>query len=68
MKRIKQFFVLAALGIAWLSAAGCRSDANRELLERELRDHEDEIFALQDQCNRLHAQLEACQRDNAALK
>jgi hypothetical protein len=68
MRRISKSVVLPALCVACLSAAGCRSDANRELLERELRDHEDEIFALQDQCNRLHAQLEACQHENAALK
>lgn len=55
--------------MAWLlSAAGCRSDANRELLERELRDEEDQIYALQDQCTKLHAQLEACERDNAEFK
>jgi hypothetical protein len=68
MRRIKQSVVLSALAVAWLSAAGCRSDANRELLEREMRDQEDQVYALQDQCNRLHAQLEACQRDNSALK
>jgi hypothetical protein len=60
--------VLAALCFALLSASGCRSDANRELLERELRDHEDQIYALQDQCDSLHHQLEACHRENATLK
>jgi hypothetical protein len=68
MRRISKSVVLTALCVAWLSAAGCRSDANRELLERELRDQEDQIYALQDQCTRLHAQLEACQRENAAFK
>jgi hypothetical protein len=58
----------AALCLGFLAAAGCRSDANRELLERELRDHEDQIYELQDQCDDLHHQLEACRHENEKLK
>ena len=53
-------------GLLWLS--GCRSDPNRELLERELRDHEDEIYDLQNQLDDKCHELEACRRKNAALK
>jgi hypothetical protein len=60
--------VMAALCFALPWCAGCRSDANRELLERELRDHEDQIYELQDQCDSLHHQLEACQHENTTLK
>lgn len=58
----------AAVAGALICAGGCRSDANRELLERELRDHEDEIYGLEQQCDDLHHQLEACRRENESLK
>jgi hypothetical protein len=56
--------VFAALCFALLCCPGCRSDANRELLERELRDHEDQIYELENQCESLHRQLEACRSEN----
>ena len=48
--------------------AGCRSDPNRELLERELRLQEDKIYQLQGHVNDMSASLEACRRENALLK
>jgi hypothetical protein len=64
MKPILSLILCA--GLLWL--AGCRSDPNRELLERELRDHEDEIFGLQNQLEDKCHELEACRRENAKLK
>ncbi len=58
--------VALCAGLLWL--AGCRSDPNRELLERELRDHEDEIYDLQNQLEDKCHELEACRRENATLK
>ena len=48
--------------------AGCRSDPNRELLERELRLQEDKIYQLQGHVNDMAASLEACRRENELLK
>jgi hypothetical protein len=58
--------VALCAGLLWL--AGCRSDPNRELLERELRDHEDEIYDLQNQLEDKCHELEACRHENASLK
>ena len=57
-----------AICLGLLCSAGCRSDGNRELLERDLRDHEDQIYDLQNQVNDLNHQLEACHRENETLK
>ncbi len=66
---MKSILSAALAGTLLLACApGCRSDANRELLERELRDHEDEIYSLQQEVEDAHHQLEACQRENASLK
>ena len=45
---------VALLGGALLAVAGCRTDPAIPLLERQLRQQEDEIY-------RLRAQLEGCQ-------
>jgi hypothetical protein len=58
--------VALCAGLLWL--AGCRSDPNRELLERELRDHEDQIYDLQNQLEDKCHELEACRRENTTLK
>ena len=57
---------------AWITLAcllaGCRSDANRELLERELRVQEDHIYQLQGEIHHLATSLEASRQENDLLK
>jgi len=58
-----------ALGASLLlAAAGCRTDPNIVLLERELRLQEDEIFRLRDCLEDCQAALESARRKSAALK
>ena len=57
-----------ALCLGLLAVAGCRADGSRELLERDLRDHEDQIYDLQDQVDQLTRQLEASRHQVAALE
>jgi len=60
---------LVALGASLLlAAAGCRTDPNTVLLERELRLQEDEIFRLRDCLDDCQAALESARRKNAALE
>jgi hypothetical protein len=47
---------------------GCRTDPNIPLLERDLRQKEDAIYSLQDNLEDHHRALEACRRENAALR
>ncbi len=39
----------ALVAIIAILASGCRSNGNQELLERDLRTQEDQIYQLQDQ-------------------
>lgn len=48
--------------------AGCRSGGNAELLERELRRLEDQIYELEDQVQDYQLKLDSCRRENAALR
>jgi hypothetical protein len=60
---------LVALGASLLlAAAGCRTDPNTVLLERELRLQEDEIFRLRDCLEDCQAALESARRKSAALE
>ena len=54
--------------LIFLLAAGCRAAGNQELLERELRLLEDEIYHLEDHVDRYKRKLEASQRENASLR
>lgn len=59
--------------ILWLTgaaafAAGCRSDLGQQLLERELRYQEDQIYQLQDEIQAQGARLEQSARENASLR
>jgi len=56
------------VALALLLAAGCRSNGNQELLERDLRTQEDQIYQLQDQLKDTQRQLEDCRRENTDLK
>lgn len=57
------------LGPAMLLAAGCRMhDTNRELVERELRLQEDEIYRLHDELSEHEARFSQLKRENETLK
>ena len=62
---------LGRLGPVVLAAAclaGCKSDLNQQLLERELRYQEDQIYNLQDELQVACAKLDRSARENASLK
>lgn len=56
-------WVAASLGLA-----GCKTDLNQQLLERELRMQEDQIYHLQDQLQTKAARLERTAGENASLR
>jgi hypothetical protein len=56
--------VFLALGVL----AGCRNDPARELLHREMRWMEDEIYMLQDELDAAQSQLDSCRKENEALR
>jgi uncharacterized coiled-coil protein SlyX len=60
-----QFVVM---GATCLALAACRTDPNISILERELRFQEDKIYHLQDCLDDEQATLEACRRENDALR
>jgi hypothetical protein len=53
---------------AALLAAGCKSDLNQQLLERELRYQEDQIYQLQDELAERCARLEHVAGENTSLR
>jgi len=59
-------WVLLAIALG-TSQAGCRTDPAILALERENRDLEDEIYALQDLLDRTQDELEACRRAKSAV-
>jgi hypothetical protein len=62
-------FATAAAAVALLSAGGCRhADLNRELVEREMRLQEDELYRLHDEVATREKLLETTRRENATLK
>lgn len=60
--------VLVAAACAAACVAGCKSDLNQQLLERELRYQEDQIYRLQDELQSACARLERAAGENASLK
>lgn len=60
--------------LAWIAisgcilAAGCKSDISQQLLERELRMQEDQIYLLQDEVQDKCARLERVAAENRSLK
>ena len=56
------------VAVAAVAAAGCKSDFNQQLLERELRLQEDQIYHLQDQLADKCARLESVGAENQSLK
>lgn len=53
---------------ALAAAVGCRSDLNQQLLERELRLQEDQIYQLQDELHSKAARLDRAAMENSSLK
>jgi hypothetical protein len=56
--------------VAWVAwtASGCKSDLNQQLLERELRYQEDQIYYLQDELQEKRARLESVASENVSLR
>ncbi|MFM8578225.1 MAG: hypothetical protein ACKOCN_05430 [Planctomycetaceae bacterium] len=54
--------------LATLLVAGCRSDINQQLLERELRLQEDQIYRLQDELHQKCARLDREIVENSSLR
>jgi len=59
---------ITATALAAVLAAGCKSDLNQQLLERELRYQEDQIYKLQDELETACLRLESTQGENASLR
>ena len=57
-----------AAAVAAICLTGCKSDLNQQLLERELRYQEDQIYQLQDELQAACARLERSAGENASLK
>jgi hypothetical protein len=58
----------AGLAVLALVATGCKSDLNQQLLERELRYQEDQIYYLQDELVEKKARLDHVASENASLR
>jgi hypothetical protein len=59
---------ITATALAATFVAGCKSDLNHQLLERELRYQEDQIYKLQDELQTASVQLESAQGENVSLR
>lgn len=57
-----------AVALFALTASGCRNAHNHQLLYREMRLLEDQIYALEDENAHLESQLASAQRENASLR
>jgi hypothetical protein len=57
-----------ALAVALICLAGCKSDLSQQLLERELRYQEDQIYSLQDELQAACNRLERTAGENASLR
>ena len=68
MTRANGFRTLALFPLALTALGGCRSDLNQQLLERELRLQEDQIYQLQDELHFKGSRLDRMAVENASLK
>jgi hypothetical protein len=59
---------MAILAFSCVAAAGCKSDLSQQLLERELRYQEDQIYQLQDELQAKCAHLDSVTSENASLR
>ncbi len=57
-----------AVVLAMVFASGCKSDLNQQLLERELRYQEDQIYYLQDELADKQARLASVSHENTSLR
>jgi hypothetical protein len=63
--RVRPIFVMAAVVLCCL---GCKSDLSQQLLERELRMQEDQIYQLQDELQDKCVRLDRVAGENTSLK
>ena len=68
MRRYQIFTVSCLAVVAFLTTVGCRSDFNQQLLERELRLQEDQIYHLQDELYDKCSRLDLVAAENLSLK
>jgi hypothetical protein len=71
MRRLISNFIraTATVAVVFMCVGGCRhADVNRELVERELRLQEDELYRLHDEVATREKLLESTRRENATLK
>ena len=61
-------WVAPCLALATLFVAGCKTDIGQQLLERELRMQEDQIYLLQDELQSKCARLDRVAHENTSLK
>jgi hypothetical protein len=67
ISKLDKAAVIVAIALSF--SMGCRhTDVNRELVERELRLQEDELYRLQDEVATREKLLESTRRENATLK
>jgi len=59
---------LACAAVILLAAAGCKSDLHQQLLERELRYQEDQIYHLQDELESASSRLRHVAGENSSLR
>ena len=67
MNRNSSLAVLAAMAVT-VAAGGCKSDLNQQLLERELRMQEDQIYQLQDELQDKCFRLSRSSGENTSLR
>jgi hypothetical protein len=68
-RRARRMSPRLALGaLACAAALGCKSDLSHQLLERELRYQEDQIYQLQDELQEKCARLDMLDGENASLR
>lgn len=58
----------AVVAVSCAAATGCKSDLSQQLLERELRYQEDQIYQLQDELQEKCARLDMLSGENASLR
>jgi len=61
-------FIALPLAAVAVAAGGCKSDLNQQLLERELRYQEDQIYHLQDELTEKQARLASVAGENENLR
>jgi hypothetical protein len=69
LRRARRMSAQLALGVVACAAMlGCKSDLSQQLLERELRYQEDQIYQLQDELQDKCARLDMLDGENASLR